>query len=281
MGPAVEKEKLPLTGRNLEQNLWEERRGATEPNWTSRQILAAVVRRQLSATDLRCSVCHRTRVVRFSYLMHQWEQQSRRGQWSTGHQYSGGQPPPQIPFQFIHLCFPKRTHPHISAHNSDAFMRDTGVYRVTSRQYDMNQLLSYQSPIWYSWFRNSCSIPDLSAPSLWHEQDTEIWRAARRFFTGTQRLLSLLKTEISCVKTNEALLIQLQSVFFETSRRVLAFLRSSEPSHAVTTLTRAWGECGKPVIKVQPVVLQYGEKVMAETREQHCPLLPRQPSAEA
>lgn len=195
----------------------------------------------------------------------------------------GGQPPPQIPFEFIHLCFPKRAHPHISAHNSDAFTSDTGVYRVTSRQYDMNQLLSYPSPIWCSWFRNSCSIPYLSVPSLWHGelQDTEIWHAVRRFFTGTQRLLSLLKTEISCVKTNKALLIQLQSVFFETSRLVLAFLRSSEPSHAVTMRMRPWGECGKPVLKVQPVVLLYGAKVMVETREQHCPLLPRQPSAEA
>lgn len=212
--------------------------------------------------------------------MPSWEQQSRRGQSSTEHPYSGGQPPPQIPFEFIHLCFPKRAHPHISAHNSDAFMR---VYHVTSRRYDMNQLLSYQSPIWCSWFRNSCSIPDLSAPSLWHGelQDTEIWHAARRFFTGTQRLLSLLKTEISCVKTNEALLIQLRSVFFETSHRVLAFLRSSEPSHAVTTQMRPRGECLKPAIKVQPVVLLYGEKVMAETREQHCPLLLSQPSVEA
>lgn len=143
--------------------------GVTEPNRTSRQILAAVVRRQLSATDLRCPVCHRTRVVHFSYLMPPWEQQSRRGQLR-----GGGQPPPQIPIEFIHLCFPKWAHPHISAHNSDAFMRDTGVYHVTARQYDMNQLLSYQ--IWCSWFRNSCSIPYLSVPSLWHGelQDTQM-----------------------------------------------------------------------------------------------------------
>lgn len=138
---------------------------------------------------------------------------SRAGEdnWAQSTNIQGGQPPPQIPFEFIHLCFPKRAHPHVSAHNSDAFMRDAGVYRVTSRQYDMNQLLSYQSPIWCSWFRNSCSIPYLSVPSLWHGelQDTRIWRPVRRFFTGSQRLLSLLKTEISCVKTNEALLVQL------------------------------------------------------------------------
>lgn len=95
---------------------------------------------------------------------------SRAGEDNWG----GGQPPPQIPIEFIHLCFPKWAHPHISAHNSDAFMRDTGVYHVTARQYDMNQLLSYQ--IWCSWFRNSCSIPYLSVPSLWHGelQDTQM-----------------------------------------------------------------------------------------------------------
>lgn len=99
--------------------------------------------------------------------------------------------------------------------------------------------------------------------------------AVRLFFTGIQRLLWLLKTEISCVKTDEAIFIQFQSVFFETSHHVLALTDSHlGHSHAVTMQMRLQGEGGKTVTKV------HLERRRRLKREQYCPLLPLQSSAD-
>lgn len=76
----------------------------------SEDHLSVVNRWHLSSTELCCSLCHfshRTGAVHFSYLMPPIEQQSSRGQ-SGGSEHRelifSGQPPPQIPFKFIHLC---------------------------------------------------------------------------------------------------------------------------------------------------------------------------------
>lgn len=50
---------------------------------------------------LPCRLSHRRRAVRFSYLM---PPRDSLTPLHTEHQYSGGQPPPQIPVKFAHLC---------------------------------------------------------------------------------------------------------------------------------------------------------------------------------
>lgn len=121
---------------------------------------------------------------------------SQRAAEQTRAPIFGGQPPPQIPFKFIHLCT-SACRPHISEHNkalqsedvcapfytrSDAFM--WLLHDDCMRQYDMADfsdvesiLVLSQSPIWYSWSRNSPSILYVSVPSLWHGEvlDTKMW----------------------------------------------------------------------------------------------------------
>lgn len=181
MVPTVEKENLPLTGRNLERSLWEERREEERDHWprvtrvaeptrTSRQILRTIS--QQSSDDISALqnpvVPSPTEQELFISLIWCLPGSSRADEDNvtapnTEHQYSGGQPPPQIPSKFIHLCFPKWAHPHISDHNkalqsedffapffarSDAFMRGTVVYRMTSRQCDVADSSDVEDRVW-------------------------------------------------------------------------------------------------------------------------------------
>lgn len=269
MVPRVEKENLPLTGRNLEQNRGEERR----------QILRTISQQlsdDISALQ-NLVVPSPTEQELFVSLIWCLPGSSRADEDNvtapnTEHQYSGGQPPPQIPSKFIHLCFPKWAHPHISDHNkalqsedffapffarSDAFMRGTVVYPMTSRQ----RVVADWSPIWCPWFRNSCSILFLSDPSPWHRELHRNLACRGTVHHKPPKTFVIVENWNQLCKRPRRQCSSSLSVSSETSHRW-------DPGESVDLLSS------------RPGLLLHAETVKVENREQHRPLLLVQPPAE-
>lgn len=142
-----------------DQEPHEKMSGVIEPNRTSGQILAAVIRWQLHTTGLRCSVCHRTRVVRFSYLMGAAE---RARTIEHRAPIFGGSASPTNSLRIHPPLLPQMgSSTHLSPQQSpsirrfwapfftrrDAFTRGTGVDPTTSRQYDMADFWDVESVV--------------------------------------------------------------------------------------------------------------------------------------
>lgn len=192
---------------------------------------------------------------------------------NTEHQYSGGQPPPQIPSKFIHLCFPKWAHPHISDHKkalqsedsfapffarSDAFMRGTVVYRMTSRQCDVADSSDVEDRV-RSGARGS-EIVAAFFSYLFHLFGTENCRTQKSGVLWD--CFSRASKDFCHCWQAVAVVIQLQSV------SVLSSSCRWDPGESVDSLSS------------KPGLLLHGETVKVENREQHCPLLLVQPPAD-
>lgn len=175
----------------------------------------------------------------------------------------GGQPPPQIPFKFIHLCTSvsasgmgssTQKSPSIRRFLSTIlykkwciYERHCGFFFMTHRQYDMtfqmwNQFLCYHRV--QSGTRGS-EIAAAFSVYLFHLSGIQNCRTQNSgmlwdgFSQASKRLLSLLKTEINCVKTGDAMLIQVFSLIsFGTDGFV--FRSYSCRHHADETLGIVW-----------------------------------------
>lgn len=205
------------------------------------------------------------RSVHFSYLMPPIEQQSRCGQ-SDGSEHRelifGGEPPPQIPFKFIHLCTSvsasemgssTQKSPSIRRFLSTILYKKWCIYErhcvffMTHRQYDMafqmwNQFLCYHR------VRSGTRGSEIAAAFsiyLFHLCAMENCRTQKSgmlwdgFSQASKRLLSLLKTEISCAKTDDAMLTQAFSLI-SFGIDGFAFRSFSCRHHADETLGTVW-----------------------------------------
>lgn len=245
----MEEEKLLLTGRNLVES---NDQNASYDIWSLEflfedQQTASPVRPMFPGTVLHQSsedisagqsfvvpsVVSPTERRLFISLI--WcPPQSSRGQSDSSEHREltfGGQPPPQIPFKFIHLCTSvsasrmassTQKRPSIRRFLSTTLSKKWCIYeRHCGVFYDTDGMT------WlFMWCGiSSCVITEsdltIAAPFsvyLDHLSGIENCRTQKSgmlwdgFSQASKRLLSLLKTEISCVKTGDAVLFQVFSL---------------------------------------------------------------------
>lgn len=245
----VEKENLPC---------WTNQDQQTD----SEDHLSAVVRWLLSTTELRCFISHRTRVVHFSYLMPPRQQQSRRGQCDSSKHRAPifrGSASPTNSLQIHPPLLPQMgSSTHLRPQQSPSIRRFLcTILRKKWCIYEGHCGLSYDIQTVCRGFTSSdvedrvrsgargSEIVAAFFSYLFHllgtKNCTEIWRAVRLFFTSIQRLLSLLKTEISCAKDQGGSAHAASECFLWNV--TWCFEPQFGAAHADETLERVWTSC--------------------------------------